>query len=327
MAQDDRILQDDNPGGHILRQMTRRAMPAPDAPGEATNDGGARMLRVGFARAAVAALGLSVVVSKVAEDSVRLDDLLDGLPPDQLMFQVQVADRPLGLVQVDTELSAVVIEMSTMGRVGAAAATPRLVTGTDAAMVHPLLATFLRLVPEDGPGTDLAKWMAGTAPGPRVRDARAAGLILAEAEYRVIRLTIDIPGTDRHGEMMLALPAFRGKPHNAPVDTRAADWTVTFHDAVLSAPAELHAVLHRMQMSLRQVDGFEVGQVLALPGVGVGSVRIEGPGGRMVATARLGQVAGLRAVRIERPTPPQMAEARPLSGVTPATHRMTALAS
>ena len=91
----------------------------------------------------------------------------------------------------------------------------------------------------------------------------------------------------------------------------ASDWAAAMAAAVGLAPAELHAVLHRMRLSLRQVDGFHVGQVIALPGITVGSVRLEATDGRLLARARLGQMAGLRAVRVQLPAAPEMTETRP----------------
>ena len=54
-----------------------------------------------------------------------------------------------------------------------------------------------------------------------------------------------------------------------------------------------------MTLPISKIEAFEVGQVLQLAGTTVGSVMLTGPGGEKVATARLGQVAGKRAVRIE----------------------------
>jgi flagellar motor switch protein FliM len=68
---------------------------------------------------------------------------------------------------------------------------------------------------------------------------------------------------------------------------------------ILDAPARLHAVLHRTMMTVAEVEAFEVGQVVSLKGVTVGSVRLEGPRQRLLANVRLGQVSGLRAVRLE----------------------------
>jgi flagellar motor switch protein FliM len=64
-------------------------------------------------------------------------------------------------------------------------------------------------------------------------------------------------------------------------------------------------------LPIHKIEGFEVGQVLHLPGTTVGSVNLKGPDGAHVATAQLGQVAGKRAVRIE-PVKVEMQETDPV---------------
>ena len=54
-----------------------------------------------------------------------------------------------------------------------------------------------------------------------------------------------------------------------------------------------------MTLPISKIEEFEVGQVLELAGTTVGSVTLVGADGKPVATARLGQVAGKRAVRVE----------------------------
>ena len=45
------------------------------------------------------------------------------------------------------------------------------------------------------------------------------------------------------------------------------------------------------------MNGLAVGSVIPIDGATVGSVRLFAPGGHLVTTARLGQSAGMRAVR------------------------------
>ena len=74
---------------------------------------------------------------------------------------------------------------------------------------------------------------------------------------------------------------------------------MALRNAVQDAPAELDAVLTRMMMPIHKIEAFEVGQVLNLAGTTVGSVTLTEPGGDIVTTARLGQVAGKLAVRVQ----------------------------
>jgi flagellar motor switch protein FliM len=69
--------------------------------------------------------------------------------------------------------------------------------------------------------------------------------------------------------------------------------------ALQEAPTELEAVLARMTLPMSKVEDFQVDQVIPLAGTTVGSVRLLGPSGEYIAMARLGQVAGKRAVRLE----------------------------
>nr|WP_245218473.1 FliM/FliN family flagellar motor switch protein [Rubellimicrobium aerolatum] len=75
---------------------------------------------------------------------------------------------------------------------------------------------------------------------------------------------------------------------------------------VLAAQVALDAVLHRLSLPLAEAEALHVGQLLPLPGVTVASVRLEGSGGVDLGSARLGQVAGMRAIRIEQPPPPAL---------------------
>ena len=108
----------------------------------------------------------------------------------------------------------------------------------------------------------------------------------------------------------------RGVDH-AQAKPQRRGWSDALRASVQEAEADLDAVLARMKLPISKIEGFAVGQVVALAGTTVGSVRLIGPGDEEVATARLGQVAGKRAVRIEVPrvemeeAPPHAAPAAP----------------
>ena len=72
----------------------------------------------------------------------------------------------------------------------------------------------------------------------------------------------------------------------------------------MTRPVDLDTVLAQVVLPISKIEGFEVGQSIPLAGTTVGSVVLTGPGGKAVASARLGQFAGKRAVRIK----PEVAE-------------------
>jgi flagellar motor switch/type III secretory pathway protein FliN len=141
--------------------------------------------------------------------------------------------------------------------------------------------------------------------------ARGVVLRLTEDRYRLLRIEVDLGVTGRSARLCLALPAARGE---AAPEPEGSDWTDRLHRSVLPAPTALTAVLHRMSLPISRLEDMVVGDVLPLEGVTVASIRLEGAGNTVVARARLGQVGGMKAVRLEEPPPPDMRDAAPPAG-------------
>lgn len=260
-----------------------------------------RALRIAFTRAAERAVGLKLTVLGVGDETADLAGLLARLSDGWLLLRLHGAeptDAP-GLVAVDHGLVAAVIESQMRGRLSAATPEPRPLTAADAALVEPLVAAFLGEIARDAGGTGLDAWVAGRAAGGRLADLRAAELALPDGGYRIVGLSADLGAGEREGQILLALPDGQGRPGADHDDARRAAWSAALQGAVLAAPAAVEAVLHRMRLPLRAVQGLQIGQKIALPGVRVSSVRLETPDGRLVGRGRLGQVGGMRAVRIE----------------------------
>ena len=206
------------------------------------------------------------------------------------------------LVALDPEARAATAEVPTLCRVSATPSEPRSVTAADAALARPLLAVLLSEIEEATAGTTLAGWLRGPRLAARLPGAREAAMLLPDGPYRVVRLTLDLGMGGRQGLAILLLRIAVPQTDLAVQDA-AAPPTVGPH--VLGSQAMLDAVLHRLRLPLTEVEGFQVGQLVALPGVTVASVRIEA-GGADLGPARLGQVAGMRAVRIEEPLSPRL---------------------
>ncbi len=282
----------------ILRRKTQGG----PKPAEAVGDhvlSPERVLRLALERATDRVIGLAVSVTDIGLSTVGLDGLLAALDPQLLLVAVSGPDGPAGLVAIDVQSVTAIVECQIIGRLVAAVAATRGLTGTDLALVQPVLAAFLADLSEVAMGTDLAGWADGLVLSLRIPGPRAVGMLLADGAFRLARMTLDFGVPGRFGTVILALPLVRGPRASVMPDAKTGDWSRQLRQAVMAAPAELIAVLHRMRLPLRAVEGFAVGQVIALNGTTVGSVRLEGPDGATLAQARLGQAAGLRAVRIE----------------------------
>ncbi len=289
----------------ILRRMTGGRVNDEAAETPQTSS---RALRLALTKAANDTVGLVLTVTSTAEDVQPLDEMLDGLDQQLMLVGLYRAEKLVGLMAVDMQLRAAVMEMQTVGQLLSAVAEDRAPTGTDKMMCDPVLKKFLTALPEAMISTRLQGWTDDAVPGERVNSARAAGLILEDDTYRTLRMNVDLGVANRQGQVLIALPLLP-EPGLAPtVKEERPDWTTLFPAAVQAAPAELDALLHQFDMPIAQARSLQVGQVIPLLGCSVSSVRLLASDGKHVVTAKLGQLGGKRAVRIEAPPLPQMSE-------------------
>lgn len=281
--------------GIILRRMTQRAAPAAvDSPLTTS-----RAIRLALVKAAQDSCGLALNVASTGEEMGALDQVLGGLDPDLMLVGLRRSGVLAGFVGLDGPLRDAIVQVQTMGRLAAHAAPPRVATLTDKLMCDPVLGVFLAGLPAAVAGTGYDGWVSDLVLADLWLDARRAALQLPDLPFRVLRMSIDLTGTDRQGALVLALPIMRAPaPPPAPMPL-AVDWAAQFGAVVQDAPTCLMARLHRFSLPLSQVQGWQVGQVLPLLGCNVNSVRLVALDGRVVAQAKLGQLAGKRALRIE----------------------------
>jgi flagellar motor switch protein FliM len=290
-------------GSQVLRRLARTAVPPPPLTP-------ARALRLATVRAAERSIGLKLAVLSVAEEEGALDDLLSQLEDGLLLVTLEGENGPIGLVALDAEARGAAIEIQTLAHLLDGPPELRPVTAADAAMARPLLSAFVREAQAATEGTALDGWIASGCLGSRLPGAREATLALPDGRYRVMRLALDLGAGGRQGLLLILahLPPPPSQPDDGAEPTMAAQ--------VLAAQVPLQAILQRLQIPLSVAETLEVGQVLPLPGVTVASVRLMA-GGRDLGSARLGQVAGMRAVRIEGPLAPHLTELPPLGTTEP----------
>ncbi len=286
----------------VLRRMVSPPPPAPeDVPITSS-----RAMRLAVTRAADQAHQLPVTILGLSEEVLDLDAMLAALSPDAMLIGMVQGDILSGLATFDLQLRAALIEAQTIGMVLPSAPEDRPATGTDAIMAVPLLERILDQMTETTSRTPLDGWGVGLHPAGQVPNLRAAGLILPERAYRVIRMSVDLQVEGREGVLTLALPDHESAPPLTATPKEDGDWSTRFRATVNAAPVHLQAELHRFKVPLFVVEDLAVGQVLPLVGCRVTSVKLKATDGRKVATARLGQSGGMRAVRVEQAVTPDM---------------------
>ncbi len=280
----------------VLAQKMGRSPVAQDKEGDVVETP-MRVMRRALARAADKSVGLSVSVLGISQDDSSAEDLIESAPQDWVVLGLRDGHEPglTGLFLLDPVFRSALVEMQTMGNLLNTTQEQRKVTGTDATLTVPFAASLLTELSDAGFGGGDVR-IGGYDIGP-IADIRTASLVLTQGGYRFWRVTVQLGGTDAQGELMIAMRAEAAAPVPPPQDDKA--WSDAFQKSVGNAPAEMDAVLATLRLPISNVETFEVGQVVPLAGTTVGSITLTGPSGERFAQARLGQVAGKRAVRIE----------------------------
>lgn len=273
----------------------------------------AKALRVGLAKAAYDRIRLALIVDKVSEDRLSLAELLDALEDRALLAVLNGPAQGLGLVALSPQVLAALVEMQTMGRVTQGEALARRPTRTDATMAVEFIDRVMVELETALAGEMDVIWAGSFRYASFLNDPRPLGLLLEDTAYRVFRLDLDLSQGAKRGTMLLALPATgRGNPPErrgaATVDP-AAIWAQEMERTVMATPAQLEAVLHRVTIPLSAVMRLQAGDLLPLPMAAVEKLRLEGSGGRMLVTGRLGQARGFRAVKLSMGDAADLAQA------------------
>lgn len=292
---------------------------------EARTPSAARALRRGLAGAAQGRLHLALSVASVTEEMQDQEGLVAALDETGLVLLLEGKDGRAGAAVLGGALVAGLVQHQTTGRVTDPPAEVRRCTDTDAAIVAPLVEGMLdRARGELAEGPD-AGWTEGLRFGARLDGLRALALALQAPVFRLFRLTGELAGSVCRGEIALALP----EPP-PPVADRAPAPAADLAAAAAAAPVELQAILHRLSMPLAEVGTLTRGRRLTLPSAALGAVELRAPGGPTVTAVRLGQIDGMRAVRLPGPAPEDQAtpalalpdeEARGASMEMPATEQ------
>jgi flagellar motor switch protein FliM len=255
-------------------------------------------------RAAQETYSLRIEITASRLRALSLTELLE-LPGARSL--IGILDGPaeaMGVIVLSPEVLAGLVEVQTMGVVTAHPPMIRKPTRTDAAMVAGFLDGALAEFDMGLADQPESVWASGFRYASFLDDARPLALLLEEAAWQVIEVEVSLAGGVKTGRIMLALPA-EGRGINKAVDAAqqaaaAAKFDADLREQVGQASATLDAVLVRMQVDLAELMGLGVEDVLPLFGASLDTVQLEAPDGRRVATARLGQARGMRALRITR---------------------------
>lgn len=261
-----------------------------------------RALRLVLARVAEEMWGLGAVSQGIQMDVLDQETALSVLAGDQLILVLSSDTGDVGLALLSRSALTALIEVQTVGSVFDRPPEDRPYTTTDALMAWVYLdrvfAAFRKLL-GDSP---FAAQVQGFRFETRAEDLRTAGLFLNSSQYHILTATVDFGPGLRTGDIQLVLP-LRAAPSGPERQrtTGSADGAATGFD---SLPANLRVVLCRLSLPLSRACGLQPGELLTLPPDSLSKAELLTVQGKTVARGKLGQINGMRAIRLALPNPP-----------------------
>ncbi|MEL7212358.1 MAG: FliM/FliN family flagellar motor switch protein [Pseudomonadota bacterium] len=256
---------------------------------------------------------LPLGVTSVTQTSTSKDAVLDSLDPPVLMLRLRSSDGGVGMAGLCPQLRAALIEVQTTGKVATTDPPDRPATDADAAIcsgfVGDLIAQANASMARDGP----TPWAKVFTPSGRYDSPRALSLALEDTPICHLSLQLDLGSGARQGVLQLLIP----QPISRGTSKSNAGWKAALNNAVSDAPIPLTAVMHRMVVSLADVQALAVGDTITLPRTAAASITLEAAG-TSVGPFKLGQISGRKALRrvadpapTETETPPEPTLSQP----------------
>ncbi|MEX0318550.1 MAG: FliM/FliN family flagellar motor C-terminal domain-containing protein [Ruegeria sp.] len=271
-----------------------------------------RALRLGLARVADDTLDLAMSVIGATQMRRTQDELPGTLAEDRLYLVFAASDDQLGAACVDLACVSSVIQQQTMGQVLPGAVAERPYTGTDAAMIAPVIEAALSRAQDLAEAPADRACLTGYEFCSRIEDLRSLLLTLEADVYRVFDLTLEIAGGTRQGAITLVLPD-RPEPEEEDAKDTALSLGRRLDQAAGVMRADLTAVISRVQLPLSVFAAMKPGDLLPLIGDQLDRTELIAIDGQKLSTCRLGQCRGMRAVRLNEKLPepqvPQTVEA------------------
>ncbi|MGR3637062.1 MAG: FliM/FliN family flagellar motor C-terminal domain-containing protein [Shimia sp.] len=257
-----------------------------------------KAMRLGMALSAQNGMGLACEVTKVQRSKVAHDTLIGMLDSESLLAVLEGENGARAALAIDLQVLSGLVEHQTLGRVLPNPASPRPPTLVDAALITPViedtLARFVTLMSTD----EAPKWLQHYKFGAVTDDTRTLSLSLKAHDFHFMMLDVSLDGGAKRGTIGLAFPDFETifeEPEEVPGEDVKSD---SFHAKMLQAHATLTAVVGRLNMSIGEMQALQVGQVLALPVDATKETTLETTEGARVTEVNLGQIDGMRAVRL-----------------------------
>lgn len=291
-----------SPNSNVLRRKLRSD---PKGPADQAVSP-AKAARVSLARAADKAFNLALRVNGIRQSRLDLADAVDQMEEDWALFPLVHEDGSVGVMCLEPACVIAFVERQTLGRVNQDAGDVRRLTHTDKALAESFLTEFLHQFDEALQGAPTAYWTCGYRAEDAVLSRHLMVLQLDGSEYRGFDMQSEIVEAQRSVSIRFFLPIkekvtskSERKKQPAGADGKLSGGTSQkMRSSALAANVEMDAVMCKVFMPLSELNNLQPGQLVHLPQNATQQAHLVDKTGRTAQTVRLGQLHGMRAVRL-----------------------------
>lgn len=282
--------------------MTRMVRSAPQQTLETPSI--AAQLRVAVSRAA-SCIGLTIKPLSTSVREVQGAQLGQDISPEWLILPLAGAEGVTGFFALDRAVVTAIRDAQLCGSAGATLGDHRSFTAADRVLVAQFLGALrTELIEIDGAaGLSAMGSLAQIGLSPRSPGAMA--LAMAGGQVIIADVAVAMGDGAREGHLSFGCLQAQDTPEEENSLSREV-WRDSLAHGVLDSVMPLQVVLGRLQVPLRTILDLAIGDIVPLNGVRIAGLRVEARNGELLCHARLGQAAGLRAVRLEAMSPPEI---------------------
>ncbi len=281
--------------------MTHAGRPPPEF-GEVSP---AKALRLSLAKAGQEVLGQVVTGSGIEELKLSIPKIAENLPEGALVLEMTGPRGCKGLLALDKALVCAITESLTIGRVSGGAVPERAPSRTDALLCRKFLVLVMTLFAARLVGHPAADWATGFVPEDPVPDLRRLPVMMDDVAYRMLAMEVDFAMGARIGQICIIVPWAGAEEIPVPVEElpppeeSEAAWREKLEKSVMASKLDLHAVLCRKTLSLKEVQELEIGSFIRIPTDSIGHTVLEAADGTELFRGRLGELNGNKAILVE----------------------------
>lgn len=260
-------------------------------------------LRLAISRAGRQALDADLLAEDISFEQIPgAESLVDPLAEFALVGKLVSASEDAGIVAADRHAVAAITSLRTTGHLPSYV-PERGASIVESALAQPLLTgivTAWAMALEADKDAD-ARLIHGYHAAGKAQSVRSLAMSIPQGALNLYRVDLAFGGSAK-GKLVFAFPTERllHKSPTAP-EKQARDpkvWTQHFSDELREAPTRVDAILLRRAMSVTDLRGLHVGQLLAIPQTALNTVTLVGTQGAIIGHGRLGQLSGYRAIRL-----------------------------